>query len=121
MLQLIFFTEENGKSPVTELMDGFHSEVSEKLKVALKKLHMSWGSKVCNAKKLDQGLFELRVSHNKLKYRLLFKTSGNLLLILHLLVKKRWQISQKDKKVALDRFRRYLQLNGQIIGTPFGA
>ena len=112
MQQVIFFAEESGKSPVTALMDGLDSEVSEKLHVALKKLHMSWGTKVCNAKKLDQGLFELRVSHNKLKYRFLFKTSGNALLILHLLVKKRWQISQKDKKVALDRFRRHLQLNG---------
>ena len=112
MAQVIFFTEENGKSPVIAMMNELDTKVSGKLQVALKKLQRMWGTKVCDAKKLDQELFELRVSHKGIKYRFLFRTYGNALIILHLLAKKSWKIAQKDKKVALDRFRRYLPLNG---------
>lgn len=94
------------------MMNELDQKASKKLQVALKKLQRMWGTKVCDAKKLDQELFELRVPYKGIKYRFLFRTYGNALVILHLLAKKSWKIAQKDKKTALERFRRYLQLNG---------
>ncbi len=114
MFNIEFFTKASGKSPVEDYINDQHSKVRNKIyrTIQLLKQHgFALPGKHLKRMAGAPNLWELRVKHGSINYRIfLAKVGNNIIILLHIITKKRQKTSSQDIDTALDRLKSYKQL-----------
>lgn len=105
-IDLIFFQEANGKTPLIEWLDGLPQKARIKCLVRLKRLEdLGHELRRPEADFLRDGIYELRASYRGVHYRMLYFFHGKAAVVLtHGLVKEREvPINEIDKAIRAMR------------------
>ena len=104
---VVFFREDNGLAPSLEWLDGLDEKVQNKFIVRITRL-VDCGHELRRpeAEYLRDGIYELRVRHMHVNYRLLYFFSGGQAILSHGIIKDD-KVPKQQINLAIDRLRMY--------------
>jgi phage-related protein len=107
-MQAVHYRDSQGHEPVNECIDGLCPERQEEIDCSIDLLNrlrpagpplpFPFSSQV------EGQLRELRCHYGRELYRVLYRRSGNLFILLHILEKRTKQIPEADKQIARERW-----------------
>jgi phage-related protein len=102
--RVVFYKDQEGHVPVLEWLDGLPAKIQDKCVVKIERLReLGHELRRPEADLLRNGIYELRVGHGGLNYRMLYFFHGRIAAVLaHGLMKER-EIPEKDIQRALER------------------
>lgn len=110
MWNIDYYQSGTGKSPVEEFIDSLDAKSRARIATTLDLLEefgISLGMPY--AKHLEKQLWELRVSHGRNRYRIIyFLDTGQMFILLHAFTKKTGPVPRADMKMAESRRDDYL-------------
>jgi phage-related protein len=110
---VIFFADTDGNAPLLNWMDGLPSKVQDKCTVKIERLEeMGHELRRPEADLLRDGIYELRIAHRSIQYRILYFFHSNKAIISHGL-KKESEVPDKDIALAVKRLGMF-KLNPQL-------
>ncbi|MHB8204528.1 MAG: type II toxin-antitoxin system RelE/ParE family toxin [Desulfomonilaceae bacterium] len=108
---VIFFRESNGRVPVIEWLDSIktHPKAGVKVLKLIQRLR-EFGNELRRPESdyLRDGIYELRIRHERINYRVLYFFSGRNLAVLSAGLVKKDVVPESDIKKAIDRKRQFL-------------
>jgi phage-related protein len=110
MKRIEFIVTDNGKSPVIDFIDSLPEKTQAKTYATFKIVQDSLIVSEKYFKKLSGvGLYEVRVFHNKMKYRYLsFFYERSIIIVAHGFVKDTAKTPAKEISIAIDRKNKFL-------------
>ncbi len=112
VLQVVFFRSDAGTEPVRDWLKALEPTERRTIGEDIKTVQMGWPLGMPLVRKLEQGLWEVRISLNHKIARVLFTTVEGRMVLLHGFIKK----SQKTPSPDLDLAKtRLSQLRGQML------
>ncbi len=103
-VQVLFYKEDDGTIPILEWLDGLPGKVQDKCTAQVKRLRdLGHELRRPEADYLRDGIYELRLRHQTVNYRILYFFHGKRVVVLTNGLTKEKQISQGDidKAIAL--------------------
>ena len=89
-IEVVFFAEADGRCPVLEWLDGQERKVQDKCIVRIERLaDLGHELRRPEADTLRDGIHELRASHRRVQYRILYFFHERLAVLAHGLIKER--------------------------------
>ena len=110
VLQVTFFRTEAGTEPVRDWLKGLQPTERRLIGEDIKTVQIGWPLGMPLVRKLEQGLWEVRVTLDHKIARVLFTTLDGRMVLLHGFVKKSQKTPQSDLDLAKSRLS---QLRGQ--------
>ncbi|MGC8660272.1 MAG: type II toxin-antitoxin system RelE/ParE family toxin [Desulfomonilaceae bacterium] len=108
---VIFFRESNGRVPMTEWLDSIQTQPKARVKI-LKLIQRlkEFGTELRRPESdyLRDGVYELRIRHERINYRVLYFFSGQNLAILSAGLVKKDVVPESDIIRALDRKKQFM-------------
>jgi phage-related protein len=108
---VIFFRESNGRVPMIEWLDSAKTQPKARVKI-LKLIQRlkEFGNELRRPESdyLRDGVYELRIRHERINYRVLYFFSGQNLAILSAGLVKKDVVPESDIKRALDRKKQFM-------------
>jgi phage-related protein len=103
-LSCIFFKTKVGNEPVREwLKNDIPAEARKTLGTDIKTVQATWPIDKPLVDSLGQGLREVRSTHDKVEYRVIFTLDGSTMVLLHGFVKTTNKTRKVDIDIALER------------------
>jgi phage-related protein len=110
VLSVVFFQTDLGTEPVRDWLKSLEATEKRSIGEQIKTVQIGWPLGMPLVRKLEQGLWEVRISLNHKIARVLFTTVDGYMVLLHGFIKK----SQKTPQADLDLAKaRRSQLRGQ--------
>ncbi|MBI4764989.1 MAG: type II toxin-antitoxin system RelE/ParE family toxin [Deltaproteobacteria bacterium] len=110
---VIFFADADGTAPLVNWMDDLPSKVQDKCIVKIERLEeMGYELRRPEADLLRDEIYELRIAHRSIQYRILYFFHANKAIISHGLKKER-EVPDKDIELAVKRLEMF-KLNPQL-------
>jgi len=110
---VVIFVETNGTAPLLIWLDSLPAKVQDKCLVKIERLgEMGHELRRPEADLLRDGIYELRIAHRSIQYRILYFFHENMAVISHGL-KKESEVPNKDIEGAIQR-RVMFKLNPQL-------
>ena len=104
------YQEKDGYVPLLDWMDKLPVKVQDKCIEKIERLSV-YGNQLrrphCDY--LEEGIWELRIQHQRVNYRILYFFHGNQVVILSHGLKKTKTVPKKEIKKAIERRDRYIQ------------
>lgn len=105
--EVLFFTEDNGTTPILDWLDDLPSKVQDKCIVKIERLgEMGYELHRPEADLLRDGIHELRIAYRSIQYRILYFFHERTAIISHGLQKES-EVPNKDIELALKRMERF--------------
>lgn len=101
--RIVFYRQESGREPVREWLLNLARCDRKTIGENLKRLQFLWPIGMPLVRKLDSGLWELRLRLRNGSARILFSLNGNDLVLLHAFLKKTRKIPNKEFRTAKRR------------------
>ena len=108
ILSVAFFQTETGREPVREWLKSLPRENRRIIGEHIKTVHFGWPLGMPLARKLDKGLWEVRVRLPDGIARILFTTVERRMILLHGFIKKSQKTPREDLELAKPRLRMLL-------------
>src|SRR5436309_2638709 len=105
ILSVAFFRTETGREPVREWLKSLRRERRKIIGEDIKTVQFGWPLGMPLVRKLDKGLWEVRIGLPDGIARILFTTSENHMILLHALMKKSRRTPKQDLELAKIRLR----------------
>jgi phage-related protein len=103
-LSCVFFKTEAGNEPVRDwLKEGVPVEARRTIGTDIKTVQATWPIDKPFVDFLGHGLREVRSTHDKVEYRVIFVLDGSTMVLLHGFVKTTRKTKKTDIDIALDR------------------
>ena len=102
-LRVIFFKSLPGNEPVREWLQSLPIEDKKAIGADIKTVQFGWPLGMPLVRKLEAGLWEVRVTLRNRIARILFTVEGNQMVLLHGYIKKSQKIPQEDMSLARER------------------
>lgn len=110
---VLLFAESNGSAPLIEWLDGLPSKVQDKCIVRIERLkRLGHELRRPEADYLRDGIYELRICHRNIHYRVLYFFNKRKAVLSHGLVKER-DVPDREINLAIKRKLRYSE-NPQV-------
>jgi phage-related protein len=126
-LRICFYRDSDGREPVDEFISGLppaHQASIDSQLAMLEVLREKDPPPEHPASSQIEGeLRELRYHHGSVLYRILYRRSGNFLILLHMLRKNTGNILERDKQIARDRwndFKSRMNADPRVPPRPIG-
>jgi len=104
---VLLFTESDGSVPLVEWLDGLPSKVQDKCLVRIERLkELGHELRRPEADYLRDSIYELRVSHRHIQYRVLYFFHDKEVVISHGLIKES-EIPNKEMDLAIQRREKF--------------
>jgi len=109
-MEVVFYREDDGTVPILDWLDGLPGKVQEKCAVQIERLrNLGHEMRRPHADYLRDGIYELRVRHLRVNYRLLYFFHGDIAAVVaHGLVKER-TVPPREIQRALSRKSKFLR------------
>jgi len=105
--RVVFYAEDDGSSPLLVWLDQQEKKVQDKCLVRIERLaRMGYELRRPEADYLRDGVYELRVRHGRVNYRMLYFFHQAVAVVSHGLTKED-KVPDPDIELALSRKRRY--------------
>jgi phage-related protein len=102
--RVLFFRTANGNEPTREwLRDGISDEARLRIGADLDYVQYHWPVSMPRVRALGGGLHELRSTCGRVEYRIFFFVRGQVIIILHGIVKKTRHIPPSDLAIVEER------------------
>lgn len=106
--EVVFFAEDDGSCPVLDWLDGIPTKAQDKCIVRVERLaEMGHELRRPEAAYLRDDIYELRVSLQGIRYRMLYFFHGGQAVLSHGLIKKKRAVPPKEIDVAIERKARF--------------
>lgn len=102
-LQVVFYRTNADSEPVREWLQGLNKEERKIIGEDIKTVQLGWPLGMPLVRKIDRGLWEVRIQLDKKIARVLFTVYEGMMVLLHGFVKKSQKIPTKDLKLAKQR------------------
>ena len=102
-LQVFFYRTGSGAEPVREWLKGLSRDDSKIIGEDIKTVQFGWPLGMPLVRKMEPGLWEVRVSLDKRIARIFFTANNGLLVLLHGFIKKSQKTPANDLKIARQR------------------
>ncbi len=103
ILQVAFYQTNAGSEPVREWLKGLDKEERKIIGEDIKTVQLGWPLGMPLVRKVDKGLWEVRIQLNKKIARVLFTAYEGMMVLLHGFVKKSQKTPANDLKLAKQR------------------
>lgn len=100
-----FYVSEAGTEPVRDWLLGLDDEVRKEIGSDIKNVQWRWPLSKPLVDSFGEGLYEVRTTHDKKIYRVLFCIVGSTMVLLHGFLKKTQTTPKQDKELARKRQR----------------
>jgi phage-related protein len=107
-LHAVYYRDASGQEPVREFLDALDAEVQAVLDLQIDRLNLLSDSvphlPFPHSSQVDGELRELRCHYGRQLYRVLYRRSGQLLVLLHIFAKRTAKIPAADVRLAQQRW-----------------
>jgi phage-related protein len=107
-MQAVYYRDPQGAEPVNDYIDGLPPERQEELDATIDLLNRLRPEDpplpFPHSSQIEGQLRELRCHYGRDLYRILYRRSDNLFVLLHILEKRTKEIPEADKQIARDRW-----------------
>jgi phage-related protein len=107
-LQAIYYRGSDGAEPVSDFIDGLPIKQQVIVDNQIERINLLSPSNphlpFPHSSQIEGALRELRCHYGSTLYRILYRRSGNLVILLHMFQKNTGAVSEEDKQVARDRW-----------------
>lgn len=107
-MQAVYYRDSAGREPVNDYIDDLSPERQEELDATIDLLnrlrHEDPPLPFPHSSQVEGQLRELRCHYGRELYRILYRRSGNLFILLHILEKRSEKIPEADKQIARERW-----------------
>ncbi len=104
-LQVVFYKSASGKEPVRDWLKQLDKEDRKIIGEDIKTVQFGWPLGMPLVRKMDKGLWEVRIQlHNRIA-RVLFTSHQGVMVLLHGFVKKSQKTPANDLKIAKQRMQ----------------
>ena len=108
ILSVVFFRTETGREPVRDWLRSLPRDNRRIIGEDIKTVQFGWPLGMPLVRKLDKGLWEVRVRLTESIARILFTTGGQRMILLHDFIKKSQKTPREDLELAKTRLRMIL-------------
>ena len=102
-LQVVFYKSDSGNEPVRDWLKKLEKEDRRLIGGDIKTVQFGWPLGMPLVRKLEKGLWEVRIQLDSRIARILFTAHSNLMVLLHGFIKKSQKLPAKDLKIAKQR------------------
>lgn len=102
-LQVVFYQTDSGKEPVRDWLKELNREDRKAIGEDIKTVQFGWPLGMPLVRKIEKGLWEVRIQLNNRIARILFTAHKGIMLLLHGFIKKSQKTPANDLKVAKQR------------------
>ena len=102
-LQVVFYKNDSGTEPVREWLKKLGKEDRKIIGEDIKTVQLGWPLGMPLVRKIDKGLWEVRIQLDKRIARVLFTAHHGMMVLLHGFVKKSQKLPSNDLKIAKQR------------------
>jgi phage-related protein len=107
-LACVFFETDSGNEPVRDwLKDHVPAAARKTIGGDIKTVQATWPIDKPLVDNLAPGLWEVRSTHNKIDYRVIFMLDGSTMVLLHGFTKRSGKTRKADLDLAIDRKARW--------------
>ena len=103
ILQVVFYRTNTGSEPVREWLKGLDKEERKIIGEDIKTVQLGWPLGMPLVRKVDKGLWEVRIQLDRKIARVLFTANEGMIVLLHGFVKKSQKTPANDLKLAKQR------------------
>lgn len=107
-MQAVYYRDPQGAEPVNDYIDGLSPERQEELDATIDLLNRLRPEDpplpFPHSSQIEGPLRELRCHYGRELYRIFYRRSDNLFVLLHILEKRTQEIPEADKQIARDRW-----------------
>ena len=103
ILQVVFYRTNTGSEPVREWLKGLDKEERKIIGEDIKTVQIGWPLGMPLVRKVDKGLWEVRIQLDRKIARVLFTAYEGMMVLLHGFVKKSQKTPANDLKLAKQR------------------
>ena len=104
----VYYRGEDGREPVREFLDGLDAVTAANLARQIERLNLLSDEiphlPFPHSSQVDGELRELRCHHGREHYRVLYRRSGRLIVLLHVFPKRTKKLPPSEIQIAADRF-----------------
>lgn len=105
---VVFFSEHDGSVPLLDWMDGLPPKAQDKAIARIERLaECGHELRRPEADFLRDGIYELRIQHRRVRYRMLYFFHGRQGVLSHGFIKKQRQVPPMEIDRAIDRHERF--------------
>jgi phage-related protein len=126
-LRICFYRHLDGREPVDEFITGLppthQASIDSQLEMLEVLREKDPPPEYPTSTQIEGELRELRYHHGSVLYRILYRRSGNFLILLHMLQKNTGKIPEREKQIARDRwndFKSRMNADPRIPPRPIG-
>lgn len=102
-LQVVFYKTDSGKEPVRDWLKELNKEDRRVIGEDIKTVQFGWPLGMPLVRKLEKGLWEVRIQLDNRIARILFTAHNGIMVLLHGFIKKSQKTPANDLKVAKRR------------------
>jgi phage-related protein len=102
-LQVVFYQTDSGKEPVRDWLKELNKDDRKVIGEDIKTVQFGWPLGMPLVRKLEKGLWEVRIQLESRIARILFTSHNGTMVLLHGFIKKSQKTPTKDMKVAKQR------------------
>lgn len=121
-LQAVYYRASDGSEPVNDFIDGLDARRQVALDNQIDRINLLTPAQphlpFPHSSQIEGELRELRCHFGRELYRVLYRRSGNLVVLLHAFRKNRGAVSEADKQLARDRWLDFKQRMDETPRTP---
>jgi len=99
-LQVVFYKTDSGKEPVRDWLKELNKDDRKVIGEDIKTVQFGWPLGMPLVRKLEKGLWEVRIQLDNRIARILFTSHNGIMVLLHGFIKKSQKTPAKDLKVA---------------------
>ncbi len=103
ILQVVFYRTDAGTEPVREWLKGLTKDERRIIGEDIKTVQLGWPLGMPLVRKIDKGLWEVRIQLDKKIARILFTAHDGMMVLLHGFIKKSPKTPANDLKLAKQR------------------
>ena len=103
ILQVVFYRTDSGSEPVREWLKSLSKEELRIIGEDIKTVQLGWPLGMPLVRKIDKGLWEVRIQLDRKIARVLFTAHDGMMVLLHGFVKKSQKTPANDLKLAKQR------------------
>lgn len=100
-----FFRSESGREYVKEWLMGFEKEERKAIGEEIKLVQLGWPVGMPLVRKLERGIWEIRITLTGRIARILFTVAGSSMILIHGFIKKSQKTPEKELKTARSRIK----------------
>ena len=102
-LQVVFYKSDSGNEPVRDWLKKLDKEDRKIIGADIKTVQFGWPLGMPLVRKIEKGLWEVRIQLDSRIARILFTVHSNLMVLLHGFIKKSQKLPANDLKIAKKR------------------